>query len=421
MINNKINEYLYYGYTNLNSDLSWVPNVMSTPSPFSSYTIDDASKLFDYVIDKMLSGLPTDGYFIVPISGGWDSRILLGAILERFDSNQVKTVSYGTPGQLDFDIGCRIADKLNLEHYKVDLSEIELKWNELIDSVNRSPWTYFPDAFFNEYIFTNFAQDDIILSGFMGDPLTGGHTSSSKNKGETIQEFLSKERRVKQIWLPQKDYLPKEALPDIPEQINGITYSELLDIGIRQSKCIAPIVTSLNTWTKWGGEVGRDKQTGALLLCPFTDSTWASYWLRAPKDIKVNQRLYLKMMKHKFPKLAKIPSKYSLGLKPGKKMAYLKKKYTSKFKRGVHRLLPTVGVKSVEHLNYIDFDTAFRERKDYLELLDQSINYLHENNITPWLNIHEIKGMHMSYKANHSNALLLIIGLALNLANEEKK
>lgn len=75
-----------------------------------------------------------------------------------------------------------------------------------------------------------------------------------------------------------------------------IYFNDLLDICIRQAKCIAPIVLPLKEWNYKAGFVTN----GSLVIAPFVDKQWEQYWLNAPFKKRVQQKLYLDLLRTKF-------------------------------------------------------------------------------------------------------------------------
>lgn len=415
---NKIQQYLYYNYVSQAVDVSWVSDIDVDFGQRFKYTPEKSAILLNNVVKCFLDRLKSGGNVIVPISGGWDSRILLGAVMEQVDISQIKTVSFGNPGQLDFDIGQKIADRFGIEHHACNLLDLELTWERLLASVEESPWTYTPDGYFNRTAISQVVSTDkdIVLSGFMGDPLTGGHMSSATAKSEAIEEFVNNQRRVKSIKLCHSEYEPQVALPKLPENTR-IPYSDLLDFGVRQASCIAPIVTPQKHWQEWGGDMGRMQKSGASVFAPFIDTEWVVYWLNAPKYLKRRQKLYLDMMSYKFPDLASIPSKYSLGTST--KIGYVSAKIRRKVHLRANQWFPQSIKPYNAELNYIDYANAFRYRDDYKRILDRALAALKKGNITPWLNLDELKEQHMSFDRDHGLAFWVLIGLALNIEAEE--
>jgi hypothetical protein len=408
---NKIYSYLHAGY-----DMSHF-NELPPPPPLTycefsnpAYNANEAAELLDKVYDEIFSVFSGFKYCVIPISGGWDSRILLGAALERLDRGQIKTYTYGVPGQLDYSIGKQIAKRFSVKHYAINLSEIRLNWDELLKSVVISPWTFVPDAFINHLSLSYVAQaGDIVLSGFMGGSISGVHSISAETLKDVKDEFLKKQRRQRVIRLLPDGYDIGSVLPECKEYA-GIPYCNVLDLGIRQSNGIASIVTPQKRWIQWGVDMGID-ECGARVIAPYCHPAWASYWLKAPPELLSGQLLYKEMLEYKFKKLSKIPSTHYLTF--SKRLKRKLKFYLHKFfPRIIHMPVPLTS-------KYADFRTAFQERNDYKTVLDTAFDYLRKHNIVPWLNLPELKACHMDNKADYSGAFLILIGLALNLQNEQ--
>jgi hypothetical protein len=152
------------------------------------------------------------------------------------------------------------------------------------------------------------------------------------------------------------------------------------------------------------------------MLAPFAHPEWAVYWLGVPRKFKRGQKLYLEMMHLKFSVLGAMPSKYSLGT--ASRLGYFAARVRRRLQIQLERVYPKLRLSSKAGLNYLDYAQAFREREDYKIVLDKAISYLQDNNVTPWLNLEEIRDEHMRFEENHQNAFLVLIGLALNLECE---
>ncbi|MFP3457527.1 hypothetical protein R0J89_14850, partial [Psychrobacter sp. SIMBA_152] len=120
----------------------------------------------------------------------------------------------------------------------------KVSWEKVLNSVEKAPWSYVPDGLFNQIALSKVieSKDDIVLSGFMGDPLTGGHFSKCVELDDCIHEFLDKQKKSKSFKLTHSEYKPINEFLGIKE-VDCFKNSELLDFTIRQSNCIAPIVT----------------------------------------------------------------------------------------------------------------------------------------------------------------------------------
>jgi len=113
---------------------------------------------------------------VLPLSGGLDSRAILGALLERTEARNIVTYTYGLPGTLDFEIGNRVARWAGTRHVRLDLSgfvidEAKVRKVAVLSDSNTelmSP-TVWPD------VLDRFGHDVVYWSGFTGDVLAGSH------------------------------------------------------------------------------------------------------------------------------------------------------------------------------------------------------------------------------------------------------
>ncbi|MEX0780266.1 MAG: hypothetical protein WD037_11035 [Balneolales bacterium] len=454
----KILQYLYFRYAIRNQNFNWLYSCLPATPPVNQYTPYEAGILLDQVMDELLDQHLGNGYCVVPISGGWDSRILLGAAMDRLDTGQIKTVSFGVKGQLDYEIGALISHKMGVEHLEVDLSKVELRWDELLHSVQHAPWTFVPDAFYNEYSYSRVAgPNDLLLSGYLGGGLTGDHFPRAAKNEAAVNQYIGEHRYIKNIQLYQDGYSPADVLLKLmPTHTRDP--GRTLYYMVRQANGIAPIVTPQNKWSSWGGYMGKLPSTNADVLAPFAHPDWAAYWLSAPAKALKEKKLYRKMMILKYPHLAKLPFKN--GARPGSihyKIIKTKKKIKSRIstiiqhglnnhdqhrliynierhisknnqhrldniiQRAIINLMPQKKIPNSAKYNYLDLARAFREREDYKTLLNQALVYLRENNTTPWLDTNQLKIQHTTHQANHARSFTVLIGLALNIENDRRR
>lgn len=415
-IHQKVYNFLHYGYLPPKKIPGFLRNLeMHEPiKPTVANTVELFEEVFSGAIEKSVG----NGYCIIPVSGGWDSRALLGYALESMPAKQIKTYTFGTKGQLDFDIGKKLAKKAGVEHVAFDLNDIPITWKALKKFVQCSPWTYTFDSFFNKYCYEQMSGNaDFILSGFMGDPLTGGHMYQKNN--ENIRQSFANSQFVTNTKIPlENEYKPSGSLPDIPK---GTPFSDhqLFDLGVRQSHCIAPIVSYSKSWNSWDTILGNIPNSNTKIIAPFVHPKWIYYWLNVPDSRKENSNLYMYFLEKKFPELANLPSKEFYGARKRDGIsAYLrKKKYHGKLL--LSQRYPIFFNEPKEMLNYLDFDLAFRNREDYKEILVKSMVFLKKHSLVDWLDLDALKEEHMTYGQDHSKLFLVLIGLALNIEIEK--
>ncbi len=407
----KINNYLYFSYVPEYASAKWLSSdILGKNDIDYTYSIEESAEKFNQVFDSILEKGQW-GNHIVPLSGGYDSRAILGALLKRVNKKRIKTFSFGAPGQLDFEIGKKVARKAGVSHVAINLEKVDITWDKIKTSVKESPWTYVPDGFFNKMSQELVSEEgDCVWSGFLGDNLAGSHMFDSDFEKEDIfKKFILKQKRSKSILHNENNHL--SSWTKLPK-VDGVCFDDFLDLYIRQSNCIAPIVTPLKRWDNWGcwGGVNR---AGAQVVLPFADLTWASYCLFMPREKKQNQKMYLDTLHYLFPDLFSLPGKESLGVS-NKYVRKLKKKY-KKITKSIYIKAPWLGINYVAGNNYLDFDKMFRKRKDYKQVLKYAFNYLEKNEITPWLDFEKMEEEHMNYEMDHGGDFLILIGLAANL------
>ena len=130
-----INNYLYFGYIPPQEYPDWANEIEQ--NTHDNYSLQGTIKVFDDIFDKLVQIFP-DRKHIIPLSGGWDSRAILGALLERVDKNMVETVTFGAPGQLDYEIGIKVAGWAGVNHKAINLKKNILNWDK-VESINNSP------------------------------------------------------------------------------------------------------------------------------------------------------------------------------------------------------------------------------------------------------------------------------------------
>jgi len=408
-----INNYLYYGYLPPKQFPAWLNDGLNLSENFD-YSVKGAAQVFDKIFDELLAKYPNKKH-IVPLSGGRDSRAILGALLERVDKSQIETVTFGVPGQLDYDIGIKVAKWAGVKYHAINLKKIEFTWENILISVKESPWTYVPDGMFNSISRNTFSvKDDIIWSGFLGDPLTGSHLNKTTEKDVCINKFITEQQRVRKFnlfasCLQTNDIISKT-------KPNNMEWDDFLDFGIRQSNCIAPIVLPISNLTSFEQSISFERN-GAIVVAPFLNERFKDYWLLAPRELRRNQKLYINMLNYKYPELFALPSKYSLGMPAKSGIRYNYKRYKNGVIRRIQKKAPWLGIRSTAHLNYLDYDTMFRKRNDYKETLNVALDFLKQTDITPWLNLDQLWTDHMKKKKDYGNVFCVLIGLAANLTN----
>ena len=352
----------------------------------------------------------SQGNHIIPLSGGLDSRAILGRLLDAGLKEQITTVTFGTPGTWDYDIGSYVAKRMDLRHEAIDLTKVELKQALLEETaINMGACIWLFDAFYNRLIGKRFGEDAIYWSGFMGDPLTGSHLllKDSESWDMALNKFAERGRFSTSIDLTHSEFRLKDMLPRYPilDQ-SRLCYDEQLDFAIRQQFYIRTLVLPK----------GYKYQT------LFLHSEWVNFILGVPRRYRVNQYLYIEILKKAYPKLFSLSIKSNLGLPyESSRLQKLTRKVKLKIQSSCRKYLPQIYSGVAPGINYIDFDWALRNRKDIKTLVYGNIQNLKKRRIVDWIDIDGIWKRHQRKQENHADALTLLASLEINLKAQQRK
>lgn len=411
-----ISEYCWFNYNVNPAGVSLFEHWQQPAAASFNYSTSDAVAQFNMLFDKLCSCRVVRKH-LVPISGGFDSRAILAALLARVPAENIETISFGFPGQLDYDVGALVSKALGVKHHQLNLVDIKLTWPMLVETAKRSPATFHFDALFNHLSRIRFTNEDYtIWSGFMGDPLAGSHLSRAEmpTLAQTLQSFVVKQCKVKTLSGQAPELSEFQTLMQPLLSQHNLRPEDVVNFCLRQANCIAPIVLPVKCWLHWQAEVGFET-TGAEVLAPFIDKDWALYWLYAPSEKRIGQKLYLAMLEQLFPVAMALPSKKSFGLAPAaNELIYIKSKLVA-IKSKLNQRFPRLRLTQDIRANYLDYAAMFRKRKDYQEILKKAITVLVSENIFPEELLHSLHRQHMTAQLNHAEFFCLLIGLAANI------
>lgn len=347
---------------------------------------------------------------VVPISGGMDSRAILGGLLGSVDRSRITTVTFGTPGTWDFDIGRLVAKEADVTNVQIDLSEVTWDIESLVRFAGECER---PIALFEAYLFhlmrTRFGCNCVYWSGFMGDPLSGSHLlrRDSVTWDRARIRFAARNRFARSIPLSAPGYEPQDCLPQTPPlDHDDLCYDEQLDFGIRQQCCVRPVVLL----------------KGYDYCAPFLQPEWAGFVLSVPRPCREKQFLYKEILKRAYPKLFSLPVKNSLGLPlTAPRWRRSLRRQGLRVRAAVKRFFPWVDWGISPGLNYIDFDRGVRERADLKATIHESIQDLKKRGIVDWIDMDAIWNRHQRRQGNHADALTLLASLEINLKTQEMR
>jgi len=352
--------------------------------------------VLDSVFEKMVQ---PEKIQVVPLSGGKDSRLILGALLKLGLRKNIVAITFGTPGTLDYEIAKQVAKLADVRHECMDLEKILVSEEALLKTASSDEhWTWLFDSYYNEIMYDRFGRDAVIWSGFLGDAVAGGAllANDSTDLEEAVDRFI--DRNALTFRLSSPDIMTKQLiLKEIPNRNTSLSIDEQLNFGIRQENYIRPTVV---------------KRRYNVCL-PFEEHEWLTFMLNCPQQLRRNMSLYKEILIKYCPDLFSLGIKdnYGLPLFSSKARVSLRKAH---LRQGYLWDRLTRQTAHKPSINYIDFATAV-EREDYNVLVQSSLNDLNKRDVIDWLDIPSLYDEYLHGRRSLGMELLLLTALELNM------
>lgn len=230
-------------------------------------------KLSKAILSRVIEGKLN----VVPLSGGYDSRLILESLIKIVKKNEILTVTYGSKKSIDVISAREFAKKIGVENVFINLEKAQIslpKFKKLFE-INPTHWNL--DVYYNNLIYDIFGKNVTYWSGFMGDIITGSkshmlYTDWSHSLSEFLKDTsLSNTFQIEENTLSNKRYFPQK--PIIQDE--RVNYYEQHYLSFRQNYYIEPILINKNYDIK----------------CPFYDKDVINFFFNLPKKYRYNQRL----------------------------------------------------------------------------------------------------------------------------------
>jgi len=149
---------------------------------FQERSTTSPKELSDQFVAGVRRILPDGGDVVIPLSGGYDSRCVLGAVLECVDASRIQVVTFGGPDTYDYRISRLIARKIGARNEVFSISEDYYNTEWLRKRGLESGYTYSayagPPKEFMNYLLHAASRDVPTFFGAGGDAITGSHLHS---------------------------------------------------------------------------------------------------------------------------------------------------------------------------------------------------------------------------------------------------
>lgn len=338
---------------------------------------------------------------VVPLSGGLDSRLVLGCLLQLMPAANIRTYTFGVPGSYDYEIGNLVAKHVGTRHIALPLDGMTYHRTDLLDFARRSQCQamlfYHPPVHELERLFAG----SVIWSGYVGDAVVGSHLHDPPSATLLDAKRAHIKRRTIVRSARLYNFNDDAFLPfvgDLGMNPEILTFDEQVLFAEAVRKYTAPLVLF----------EGFDYRT------PLINSSWMDFSFSVPNRFRVDEALMIATARYAFPRLFDLPTKNSLGFPLGTAPAVLRTMtLVNKVRKLLHQFAPRHVV--YPHIIYNDYNEAIRSSPDLKSIVLESIDALKRRNIAPWIPMDELLRRHMARLRNHGDALILLTSLELVL------
>lgn len=299
---------------------------------------------------------------IVPLSGGLDSRALLGCLREQRESASIETFTYGTPGGLDFDVGNLVGRAAGTRHLALDLRTAEITADALAETARR---TGANTDLFQPVQWTRvlgiYGPEAVYWSGYTGDGVGGSFWRPDGPPDGSVAAFLRFESRsIPLVPASEQDNARDAALVDADPKWRGtMSHDEAVWFENHVERYTAHHIFF----------------DGARYALPFMDDAFVRFMLSVPPEHRRDKRLFDAIVTARFPDLFRLPTAgygYKLAGRRAADLAWRARlnarKIVARASRG--RLATHPGT------TYLDFADGIRRRPGMRALVRGSLDAL---------------------------------------------
>lgn len=358
--------------------------------------LETGARLF---VDAVQRETARHSEIVVPLSGGMDSRAILAALLEVLPAWKLNTYTHGTRGANDFELGNLVARRVGTRHVTIDLDDVPFSADALVsaaiwsdantDLVQPAVW---------HRVSQIFGTAPAQWTGFTGDGLGGSHYRAPRPSSdrEAVEAYLNEEA-VHYDWVPIAEPWTREA----PLVATQTAYDKSL--GRHEAVWFDNHVERYTTHHIF--------MNALSFVNPFMDDAFASFMLSLPAGWRADKRFFDEMIRRRFPKLFRLPTKGE-GFHQGG-LRQLGWRVEQAARKAAWRVAPS----RVHHpmMSYLDFGAALRHRPDVAELAADLLHGLARRSVVDGREVLARWDAHRLGRADHRYVLTLLMSLEVAL------
>jgi hypothetical protein len=265
---------------------------------------------FERLEDAFVSGAKGFDSLVVPLSGGRDSRLLLGLALKH-GQHKISTFTLGQPGSLDFEIGTGLAQRLGLDSRACAIGDGFYEHHIV-------PSTPFMNGLTNHFLAPSdflsgqfrSAAGQAVLSGYIGDLVFGwkkGSISVLQHDGVRYPapKQLSLNAALELVPGAREPLL--ERLAELQEGLDDCCVNDQIPLEDWYYRIRVTAFTTVGLFS--------EEDEGFGFLTPFVNLSLLDWMLSIPRDIKEAPSFYrdLVALDHEIASLFRFPLKNTKG------------------------------------------------------------------------------------------------------------
>jgi hypothetical protein len=235
---------------------------------------------------------------VVLLSGGLDSRAVLGGLLEAYGPGEVLAASFGSAGEQDLEFASQVARVAGVRHEVLESFSVDWTTQGLVDSVLARD-VPLPNPFGQRYLSYRLHQrigaDHQFWDGLCGDLTAGVIARAGDDRvtwAEALSFFLGLHVLPDQDRYTTPGFEPASALPAAPLCSSTVlSHPDQLMLAVRQTRLTA-----------------TRRMRGYAIHTPFLTRPWLDFMLSVPIELRLDRRLYLSILRRAHPRLFRLPT-----------------------------------------------------------------------------------------------------------------
>lgn len=281
----------------------------------SSMGPDDLAELF---VRNVKKSLPADGKVLISLSGGFDSRAVLGAVLECMEPEHIHILTFGGTDTYDFKIAKLVANKVGVKNTTFPITDQMFDDNFLRQRAGDYGYSY--SVFSTQpqdiiiYLSKELSKGSTCLWGVGGDAITGSHLHSS----DISLNICNDSKDFARLLVSKRCYLPLSVVSEIMNLDEGeiiIIISQLIE-GCLLNEYGIPW-QFLDAW-----DIFVRGRMEIIAVLPFYEQSWRCPHLGRDYfnamstqcfEEKIRQNMYKRILSSRFKSLFSLPTRRLRG------------------------------------------------------------------------------------------------------------